>query len=199
MRPKFIYLHGFASSPHSATTGLLQHYYPQYEWIFPELNHHCRETLEELNALIDREKPIAVIGTSLGGFYSLYCKNEVDGRPVKKMVINPALYPSVNLKSALGVNKYFNPRKDGATEFCLEENDLEDFADTELAIEVLKPRLKNAICIFSIHDELLDYKAYNKYLFSHGNYPVKTIGHRLNEEFVKEELGEYLRLITDKE
>lgn len=198
MRPKFIYLHGLASSPHSTTIGLLQHYYPEYDWIFPEVNHHCTETLEELNALIELEKPTAVMGTSLGGFYSLYCKNEVDGRPIKKIAINPALYPSADLRCALGVNKYLNIRKDGATEFCLEERDLDDFTTTELTPEILKPRLKNAICIFSSHDELLNYGAYNKFLFGERSYSVDSIGHRLNEKFVKEELGAYLRMITGR-
>ncbi|MEG0950084.1 MAG: YqiA/YcfP family alpha/beta fold hydrolase [Bacteroidales bacterium] len=199
MRPKFIYLHGFGSSPCSSTVGFLKRYYPQYEWVVPELNHHCSETLDALNALIQREQPTAVIGTSLGGFYSLYCDSEVMGRWVKKLAINPALYPSTDLRLALGENKYLNPRKDGVTNFRLEEVDLDDFASVELTPELLKTRVKNVMCIFSMHDELLNYGELNKYLFGDKAFAVESIGHRLTEHFVKEELGLLLTRLAIEE
>lgn len=93
MRPT-LYLHGFLSHPNSAKPKLLRKAHEKIgkPFIAPELYTSPKEVAELLTELTKEELkggPIDVIGSSLGGFYAAWAKENL---PVNRAVLlNPAL------------------------------------------------------------------------------------------------------------
>ena len=96
MEPRFnlLYLHGFNSSPRAAkATLILQHLANNHlpielhtPWM-PSQPRHAAAMLDELvGALSD---PLALVGSSLGGFYAAWLSQRYGLRAV---LINPAAY-----------------------------------------------------------------------------------------------------------
>jgi predicted esterase YcpF (UPF0227 family) len=100
-----LYLHGFRSSPQSAKAVLtqqwLQHHAPQVQWWCPALPASPLEAC----ALIDRETAqwpsdtMAVIGSSLGGFYATWLAQR---RNCRAVLLNPAVFPARDLARHIG-------------------------------------------------------------------------------------------------
>lgn len=94
-----LYIHGFNGNPKGGTyDGLVEFFKTRSEYqvlSFPFLKLHTdvEETQAEIEKIIDENNIEIVIGASLGGFYTLCCK-----RPVKKIVINPCMMPSVEIQ-----------------------------------------------------------------------------------------------------
>ncbi|MFT5662557.1 MAG: putative esterase YcpF (UPF0227 family) [Sulfurimonas sp.] len=97
-----IYIHGFGSSGEGAKAKLFRKYFrdngvgfiaPSLSYI-PEL---AIKTLEELVESYNGE--VQLIGSSLGGFYSIYLSHKYD---VKAVLINPSIYPYKTLPKVLG-------------------------------------------------------------------------------------------------
>ncbi|GGO78621.1 esterase [Marinobacterium nitratireducens] len=104
-----IYIHGFNSSPASAkarllhryllTLGLAEHYR------VPALSHWPVEAMQKLEALVsaEPERPVLLIGSSLGGYYSTALVERYDN--CRAVLINPAVEPDRLLAGWLGVNE----------------------------------------------------------------------------------------------
>lgn len=129
---KILWLHGFGGSAKSGIVNFLRKYYPQFDWVAPELNHHPGESIAKINELLKDGDYAAVLGTSLGGFYAVCC----DFRG-PELVINPAVNPYETIQKHLGKNKWFGPRSDGATEFIVTENDVKEFLDWPLPVGMM--------------------------------------------------------------
>ena len=88
-----IYLHGFASSPHSIKAKLLQAYCSQHADLklhLPDLNCNVQQVLQNISELIDRLSDVVLIGSSFGGFYATQM---VVKHQVPAVLINPAMRP----------------------------------------------------------------------------------------------------------
>jgi hypothetical protein len=105
--PTIIYLHGFNSSPQSVKGRILARaaaalaYPPRFH--LPQLHHRPALAMRDVCAWIDREAParrdLALIGSSLGGFYATWLAERYDARAV---LINPAIRPYEDLRPFLG-------------------------------------------------------------------------------------------------
>jgi predicted esterase YcpF (UPF0227 family) len=101
-----IYIHGFNSSGESEKINQLRKYFksigPKVNIISPTLSANPRSAISELSSIIKTTKgPVIVIGTSLGGFYALYCSARFD---VPAFVINPSLEPHISLAKNVGMH-----------------------------------------------------------------------------------------------
>lgn len=88
-----IYLHGFRSNPFSAKGQLLRQALAQRSDIqvhLPDLNAPPREVMQHLSALIEQLDQVALVGSSLGGFYATQL---VARYAVPAVLINPAMRP----------------------------------------------------------------------------------------------------------
>jgi predicted esterase YcpF (UPF0227 family) len=108
-----VYLHGLNSSPQSvkarrlgeAIAGLPLAVRPRYH--VPALSHRPAQAMREVCAWIDAESaareaqatPLALVGSSLGGYYATYLAERYAMRAI---LINPAVQPYANLESYLG-------------------------------------------------------------------------------------------------
>ena len=117
-----MYVHGFASSGSSGTVMSLRRHFPQWRVIAPDLPVDPFEALELLRKTIDKEQPKLVIGTSMGGMYT----QQLWGMP--RIVVNPSFEMSRTLLfNHMGKHKYTAKRKDGATEFRIDKQIVEQF------------------------------------------------------------------------
>ena len=103
-----LYLHGFRSSPLSTKARLvgdwMSAHRPDVAWACPQLEASPAAALAQLEALIEhwpRER-MAVIGSSLGGFYATVVAERTGCRAV---VLNPAVDPARDLAGHIGEQK----------------------------------------------------------------------------------------------
>ena len=103
-----IYLHGFNSSPHSEKACLTRAYFEaessRFRLHIPTLPSKPLEAIDTIDALIhslDEDSLAGFIGSSLGGYYSLYLQYRYQ-LPV--VLINPAIKPYTLLLDYLGEN-----------------------------------------------------------------------------------------------
>ena len=122
MEKKLLYVHGFASSGSSGTVMALRRHLVGWKVVAPDLPVDPFEAMELLRKTIDKEQPKLVIGTSMGGMYT----QQLWGMP--RIVVNPSFEMSRTLLfNHMGKHKYTAKRKDGATEFRIDKQIVEQF------------------------------------------------------------------------
>ena len=102
-----IYIHGFASNGDGKKAKLFRTYFKQKnkKFIAPSLSYIpdlAIQTLQELIELCDDE--VFLIGSSLGGFYSMYLAKKYN---LKAVLINPAIHSDKTLKKVYGFKQNF--------------------------------------------------------------------------------------------
>ena len=125
------------------------------------------DSLDTLEDYIEHNNIDLVIGSSLGAFYVLCIESDV-----KKIVINPCMFPSKELPKI--------------TE--LEDDVLEDYKALEsfLYKENFILSIDNVLGLFGDHDELFSYYDYFKSIFPH-SYKMNS-GHRPTIECFSKEI-----------
>lgn len=104
-------------------------------------------TLCELIEAFQKHEKVYLIGSSLGGYYSLYLAEKYT---LPAVLINPAMYPYKKLELALGQ--------------ALNYHDLSHFEWRETHLQMLKnieiesPDPKNYLLLLQQGDEILDYR-----------------------------------------
>jgi predicted esterase YcpF (UPF0227 family) len=100
-----LYLHGFRSSPQSfkarRMAAEVARRHPQVTWACPQLPPSPRAAAELISSIIaewPRER-MAVVGSSLGGFYATWTAEETGCRAV---LLNPAVDPARDLARHIG-------------------------------------------------------------------------------------------------
>ncbi len=106
-----LYLHGFRSSPKSAKAQIMaawmQAHRPDVQWWCPQLPPSPEQAL----ALVDERLEswpragMAVIGSSLGGFYATVLAERIGCRAV---LLNPAINPARDLAGQIGSSTAFH-------------------------------------------------------------------------------------------
>jgi len=100
-----LYLHGFRSSPQSAKASqlatLFAQIYPDVHWWCPQLPPSPLETSKLITTETEDwpKESMAVIGSSLGGFYATWLAQLYD---CKAVLINPAIDPARDLAKYIG-------------------------------------------------------------------------------------------------
>lgn len=100
-----LYLHGFRSSPRSAKAekmaAAVQTRHPAVQWWCPQLPPSPREAMTGLMAGIQHwpKDSMAVVGSSLGGFYATWIAAQT-GCPA--VLLNPAVDPARDLARYIG-------------------------------------------------------------------------------------------------
>ncbi|AXX92798.1 esterase [Malaciobacter molluscorum LMG 25693] len=145
-----IYIHGFGSSGFGGKASILRETFDN-DIILPSLSNIPNlaiDTLEQLILLIKKiDDNIYLIGSSLGGFYSIYLANKYD---LKAVLINPTIYPYETLnKIGTAINYY-----DLSTFECNQKH-LDSLKNFE--VNVIKNQ-KNFLLLLQKGDEVLDYR-----------------------------------------
>lgn len=96
------YCHGFTSSGQSIKVHMMRKWFPDLEIIAPTLPVSPAETSGLIDHYFRQESCKMIMGTSLGGFYSLWAAVRYQ---VPAILINPALSPSKQLERHIGENQ----------------------------------------------------------------------------------------------
>ena len=150
--PSILYLHGFCSSPQSwkarllaetlAERGLADRLYCPFLPPVPE------QAIAQAEAIIARhEGPLAVAGSSLGGFYATWLAEKYDLRAV---LINPAVKAPVSLEKYLGTQTNLHTHE--SFEFTLAH------VAQLRALEVPSITPSRYLLMVETGDEVLDYR-----------------------------------------
>ncbi|WP_121626585.1 YqiA/YcfP family alpha/beta fold hydrolase [Poseidonibacter antarcticus] len=150
-----IYLHGFASAGFGVKAQKFLEYFED-EIITPTLPtipNLAIATLEQLiEAFLNRGEKVSLIGSSLGGFYSLYLANKYN---LKAVLINPAVYPWITLENyrkdeyELATSYYDNSK------FEFNHSHSQSLRNYEVLI-IKNP--ENFLTLLQDEDEILDYE-----------------------------------------
>ena len=106
-----LYLHGFRSSPRSIKARQLAARLEQRglaaTWCCPQLPVSPREAARVISQIVrqDDAPPLAIIGSSLGGYYATWIAEQVACRVV---LLNPAINPERDLAHHLGTQTVYH-------------------------------------------------------------------------------------------
>ena len=147
-----IYIHGFGSSGKGGKALQLQEYFKAQNipFISPSLSYVPELAIDTLEQLIESYDEVSLIGSSLGGFYSIYLAEK---HGLKAVLINPAVDSSATLKRMLNLgdtakNYYDNSYFNWTTEHV----------DMLLNYKVKEPKNGEYFLLLQTGDDVLDYK-----------------------------------------
>jgi predicted esterase YcpF (UPF0227 family) len=106
-----LYLHGFRSSPASFKARMLEHWLgeqsPQVKWACPQLPPSPAQAWHLIRQLSDDwpAEGMAVIGSSLGGYYATAL---AEARGCRALVLNPAVDPARDLQAHIGLQTQYH-------------------------------------------------------------------------------------------
>ena len=163
-----IYIHGFNSSPASFKASQLAEYADKHRiadrlWI-PALSSQPQKAIQQLTRIIEQsmdeqrrsvnDKPVSLIGSSLGGYYATWLAEQYDCRAV---LINPAVRPYELLDEFIGDNTNYYT---GET-YTLSREHLDQLHEIDVEA-ITKP--DRYLLMLQSGDEVLDYTvALDKY------------------------------------
>jgi uncharacterized protein len=148
-----IYIHGFASSGLGDKPKIFKKYFkngiitPSLSTI-PFLAIHTLEDLIEV--FLAKGEKVSLVGSSLGGFYSLYLANKYK---LNAVLINPALNPKKTLSKFYSfglVKNYFDN-----SNFEITQEQLKSLENFQVSL-IQNP--KNIMALIQKGDEIIDYK-----------------------------------------
>lgn len=106
-----LYLHGFRSSPQSAKARLMaQHmaaHHPEVAWLCPQLPPSPQAAMALVSEATAHwpADSMAVVGSSLGGFYATWV---AEHRGCRAVLLNPAVNPARDLERYIGEQTQFH-------------------------------------------------------------------------------------------
>ena len=144
-----IYIHGFGSHGLGSKAIAFRNYFKGKEeaFIAPSLSYIPDLAIQTLEELIESYDDVQLIGSSLGGYYTLYLAQEYG---LKAVLINPSIYPYITLKKVLGEAPSFYDE----SHFAWMESHLEMLKKYETD---LVPQ-KDVMFLLQKGDETLDYR-----------------------------------------
>ena len=158
---KILYIHGLGSGKYSETPRRLREALPEAEVLSPEIPIDPAEAMRFLeDAFLNDTSIDLVMGSSLGGFYSLLLKHH------KKLLANPALLADEDIEKGIGLGEqaFLSPRENGAKTYVIGEAFVRSLAMIRSKIFGADPQrpgmpdpeqVENTWAIFAKNDELL--------------------------------------------
>ncbi len=177
-----LYIHGLSSSGSSATAQRLRDLLPNDIVFSPDLPINPQEALKMLQQLCQSEQIDLVIGTSMGGMFAQKL------RGYKKILVNPSFHVSQSMRYKIGINSFFSPRQDGATEYEITPQlcDCYEQLENEQFYGLTTNELKLTHGLFASGDDVVNCSdEYNQF---YDNFHTFDGGHRLKQENIKNDL-----------
>ncbi len=150
-----LYLHGFRSSPQSAKARLMaqhmQAQHPQVVWLCPQLPPSPRATMDMVSRATADWPAVhmAVVGSSLGGFYATWVAEQ---RGCRAVLLNPAVNPARDLEKYIGAQTQFHAPEE---HFYFKAEYVQELRD--LACGPLR-QPQNYLAVIAKGDEVLDWR-----------------------------------------
>ncbi|SFE01978.1 YqiA/YcfP family alpha/beta fold hydrolase [Massilia yuzhufengensis] len=149
-----LYLHGFRSSPKSFKARVVQKALDDagraHELICPQLPASPKEAIALCLLLAERHAPdnLAIIGSSLGGFYATWLAERLG---VRAVLLNPSVNPLKNLEHHVGVTTAWH----SSEPFEFRREYIDELAALRVAT-ITRP--ERYFLVAATGDEVLDYR-----------------------------------------
>ena len=191
---RLLYLHGFRSSPQSAKAQIMaarvakaQANGVAIEWHCPQLPPSPAEAFEGiwqwaslpmLGNPTAEQQPLAIMGSSLGGFYAAALTERLlrVGVYARCVLLNPAAYPARDLAAFIGRVKNWHASNDDGGGFEFTQQHVKELKALETE---LFTRPERYMAVIAKGDELLDwremvarYPAKNMLLLARGDHAL---------------------------
>ena len=191
-----LYLHGFGSSGQSNTVEYLKKVLPNDNITAPDIQVDPAEALPFLKQLCEEERFDIIIGTSMGGMYAQQLRN-----CTYRICVNPALHLSgITDVLKVGTFPFFQPRKDGSTEFTITEEIIQHFREMEdHQFDEWKPDdPANLRCcgLFGTEDTTVNCR--EEFARYYSNVQTFEGGHRMNQKVLKNVVLPIIQLLEEK-
>ncbi|RZL86125.1 MAG: esterase [Variovorax sp.] len=150
-----LYLHGFRSSPQSTKARVMAarvaECHPAVKWWCPQLPPSPREAVNlVMRGVADwPRESMAVVGSSLGGFYATYVAGMTRCRTV---LLNPAVHPARDLARYIGEQTQWH---DPAQHFHFRPQFVDELRSLEIG-QLTRP--ERVLAIIAKGDEVLDWR-----------------------------------------
>ena len=184
-----IYLHGFKSSPLSVKGQLIADYchcHSPHNIHFLDLNIQPDQVLATVSELIEQLDDVALIGSSLGGFYATQL---VAKHGVPAVLINPAMRPWRLFRDLFGIEQI--PFK--VTEQWTLDNAQLDYLE-RIAVPFVQDASKIMV-LLQQGDEVLDYREAERYYSAVS--PTSLIMTEMNGSHAMENFADKLPMIFE--
>ena len=182
-----LYLHGFRSSPRSFKARVVQERMTAAgragDLICPQLPASPKAAMELALLLAERHAPsnLAIVGSSLGGFYATWLAERLG---VRAVLLNPAIDPCASLDKHVGVTTGWH--SDEPFEFRREYVD--ELAELNVA-RITRP--ERYFLIAATGDEVLDYRDMVAHYAGARQHVIEGSDHAISEfpQYVDEVLA----------
>lgn len=150
-----LYLHGFRSSPSSVKARkmaeIVQHQHPGVTWWCPALPASPQQAMAVVLQGVSAwpKDQMAIVGSSLGGFYAAWLAQELDCPAV---LLNPAVHPARDLVRYIGEHPAWH---DPAQKIFFEAAYVQELADMEAQPPSARVR---TLTVIAKGDEVLDWR-----------------------------------------
>lgn len=179
-----IYLHGFKSSALSIKGQLLNDYchcHLSHHVYLPDLNMQPQDVLDKISNLIEQLDDVALVGSSLGGFYATQL---VAKYGIPAVLINPAMRPWQLFRDLFGIEQI---------PYQVTEQWTLDDAQLDHLERMAVPFVQDAdkiLVLLQQGDEVLDYRAAEQYYSTaphtsllmtemHGNHAMEDFADKI--------------------
>lgn len=180
-----MYVHGFQSSGSSGTVVMLRNilYETGVKVIAPDVPVSPFAAVELLRGTAVREQPVLIIGTSMGAMYT----ELLHGFP--RILVNPSFHMSRTLvfKGMLGKHKFLNKRADGATEFKIDKQTIEEFCRVEETLFSDTSDMERELVygLFGKNDKFVNYQDEFVEHYGREHFILFDGEHQLNDKVLK--------------
>lgn len=182
-----LYLHGYGSSGQSSTVEYLKKSLPDYYLIeAPDIPVDPAEALPFLKQLCEEERFSVIIGTSMGGMYAHQLPADF-----ARICVNPALHLSQLIDILKpGTFDFFQPRKDGQTQFTITEEIIQHYREMEAhQFDHWQPDdPANLRCYGLFGDNDTTVNCRDEFARYYPNVQTFEGGHRMNHKVVKQQI-----------
>ena len=125
MSKKILYIHGFNSAGGGHKSVEIKKMFPECKVLSPTFDYkNPADVQKKLDSMVRVQRVNLVMGTSLGGFFVIYCAMK---HKLPAVIINPTIRPSETLAKHLGKQKNYVTKE----EYQFTASDLDKFADFE--------------------------------------------------------------------
>ena len=182
-----LYLHGFRSSPKSFKARVVQKTLEDagraHELICPQLPASPKAAMDLALLLAARYAPdnLAIIGSSLGGFYATWLAERLDCRAV---LLNPSVDPTRNLEHHVGVTTAWH----SSEPFEFRREYIDELADLRVG-QITRP--ERYFLLAATGDEVLDYRDMVTHYAGARQHVIQGSDHAISEfpQYVDEVLA----------
>lgn len=178
---KVLYLHGFASAGSTGTATTMRNLLYGRDAMVqsPDIPVSPLEAQQMLSSLVQTEQPDLIVATSMGAMYA----EQLRGLP--RILVNPSFHMARLLTfRGLGRREFRNKRQDGATDFKVDKQLINEFQQVEKnSFQGITPQEKQLVWgLFGTQDKLVNCQADFKKNYGTGQMRLFEGEHFLNDK-----------------